>query len=195
MIEVYSQNRNGTFFAVALENHEVVAATFSCGQEDVLQSILFNLPYNQPFQIFYEPTPEARTLLQMVIDIYEGKETTKQSPLATKNLPVYTKKVLKATLAIPKGYVTSYGAIAKSVGGGARAVGNAMACNRFAPIVPCHRVIKSDFGLGGYSLGGVRVKLEILKRERRGFLESKVVDFNGFHLSVFPVEWVLAKFV
>ena len=98
--------------------------------------------------------------------------------------------MLKTTAEIPLGYVTSYGSIAKAAGGGPRAVGNIMAANPFAPIVPCHRVVKSDFTLGGYG-GGLKVKLELLGREKRGFSTSKELEVNGRQLQVFPVEYVL----
>ncbi|MHA1216219.1 MAG: MGMT family protein, partial [Candidatus Thorarchaeota archaeon] len=45
----------------------------------------------------------------------------------------------------------------------ARFVGNVMATNRFAPLVPCHRVISAN-GLGGYGLG-IDTKVALLKRE------------------------------
>ena len=106
-------------------------------------------------------------------------------------LPSYTQRVLKATAQIPLGYVTSYSSIAKAVGGGPRAVGNIMAANPFAPIVPCHRVVKSDFGLGGYG-GGLKVKVELLQREKRGFSASKEVEVKGgSYLAVFPAEYAL----
>ena len=92
--------------------------------------------------------------------------TAKTPPLTCRwqpaHLPSYTQKVLKATPAVPAGYVTTYGAIAEAVGGGPRAVGNAMACNLFAPVVPCHRVVKSDLTLGGYGIGGLQVKYTFL---------------------------------
>ena len=88
---------------------------------------------------------------------------------------------------VPVGYVTTYGAISEAVGGGPRAVGNIMASNPFAPIVPCHRVIKSDFGLGGYGLGGLKVKAELLAKEKRGFSEAKKIG----QLEVYPVEFAL----
>ena len=109
-------------------------------------------------------------------------------------LPVYTQKTLKATAKIPLGYVASYGSIAKAVGGGPRAVGNVMASNPFAPIVPCHRVVKSDFTLGGYG-GGLKVKLELLSGEKRGFSTSKEIEVNGSRLQVFPVEYSLRNLV
>ena len=68
-----------------------------------------------------------------------------------------------------------------------------MAANPFAPIVPCHRVVKSDFTLGGYG-GGLKVKVEFLSREKRGFSISKEIEVNGRGLEVFPVEYVLRNF-
>ena len=53
---------------------------------------------------------------------------------------------------IPRGRVSTYGVIAKLIGGScARAVGNAMKRNPFAPRVPCHRVIASSRELGGFN--------------------------------------------
>jgi methylated-DNA-[protein]-cysteine S-methyltransferase len=127
--------------------------------------------------------------------IYDGKDTSVNLPLATTHLPTYTQNVLKATSAIPVGYVSTYGAIAKAVGGSPRAVGNAMACNLFAPVVPCHRVVKSDLTLGGYGAGGLKVKYDFLDREKRGYTEPKTLIVCGGQLCVFPVEHVLAKLV
>jgi alkylated DNA nucleotide flippase Atl1 len=82
--------------------------------------------------------------------------------------------------------------VATAVGGGARAVGNVMANNPFAPVVPCHRVVTSNLGLGGYG-GGLQVKYEFLKREQQGFAEPKEILIDGQELRVFPVEFVLQK--
>ena len=122
--------------------------------------------------------------------IYEGQNVSVNFSLALTRLPAYTQKVLKATAQIPLGYVASYGSIAKAVGGGPRAVGNIMAANPFAPIVPCHRVVKSDFTLGGYG-GGLRAKVELLGKEKRGFSSPKGIAVSGRQLMVFPVEYVL----
>ena len=194
LIEIYSRDFDGTTFAVALDQSEVLTTTFRADQKEALSTILDNLPFRVPFQVFHEPTPSAKTALLALKDIYDGKDTVATLPLATAHLPSYTKKVLKATIAIPVGYVTTYGAIAEAVGGGARAVGNAMACNRFAPIVPCHRVVKSDLTLGGYGAGGLKVKYEFLNREKRGYTEPKTIAVSVGQLKVVPVEHVLAKF-
>jgi len=67
-----------------------------------------------------------------------------------------------------------------------------MASNPFAPIVPCHRVVSSDFTLGGYG-GGLTVKRAFLIREKRGHTSPQEIPFGDRKLQVFPVEIVLRK--
>ena len=69
---------------------------------------------------------------------------------------------------IPRGSVKTYSQVAKGIGKphAARAVANAIGKNPFAPKIPCHRVIRSDGSLGGYSgKGGIKTKKLLLKRE------------------------------
>ena len=70
---------------------------------------------------------------------------------------------------IPKGKVKTYKQVAKGIGmpKAARAVANACGKNPYAPKIPCHRVIRSDGSLGGYSgRGGIRQKLKLLRSEK-----------------------------
>lgn len=190
MIEIYPQNFDGTWFAVALLDRKIVRSWFGSSEAPTLKNVLDNLPFDVPFEVFHEPTTHAKNILTALKSVFDGKETSQELPLSTTHLPAYTKKVLKTTMAIPIGYVTTYGTIAKAVGGGARAVGNAMATNPYAPIVPCHRVVKSDFKLGGYG-GGLKVKVDFLKREKRGFSSATDVEVGGALLRVYPVEFAL----
>ena len=69
---------------------------------------------------------------------------------------------------IPRGKVKTYSEVAKSIGKplAVRAVANAIGKNPQAPHIPCHRVIRSDGSLGGYSgKGGVKTKRLLLKKE------------------------------
>ena len=69
---------------------------------------------------------------------------------------------------IPRGKVKTYSEVAKSIGKplAVRAVANAIGKNPLAPQIPCHRVIKSDGSLGGYSgKGGIKTKRLLLKKE------------------------------
>ena len=78
-------------------------------------------------------------------------------------------KVWKELLKIPSGETRTYKEIAILIGSpnSARAVANACAKNPYPVLVPCHRVIRSDGNLGGYSaLGGVDKKKELLEQER-----------------------------
>ena len=80
-------------------------------------------------------------------------------------------KVWKYLKTISKGRVKTYKQVAIGINRpkSARAVANACAKNPYSPKIPCHRVIRSDGGLGGYSgKGGVKTKKNLLKKE--GFL-------------------------
>ena len=77
-------------------------------------------------------------------------------------------KVWNYLKTIPKGKIKTYKQVAKAIGmpKAARAVANACGKNPYAPIIPCHRVIRSDGGLGGYSgKGGIKQKLKLLRSE------------------------------
>jgi methylated-DNA-[protein]-cysteine S-methyltransferase len=77
-------------------------------------------------------------------------------------------KVWNYLKTIPKGKVKTYKQVAVGINRpkSARAVANACGMNPYAPKIPCHRVIRTDGGLGGYSAkGGVRTKKKLLKRE------------------------------
>ena len=67
----------------------------------------------------------------------------------------FREKVYAAARKIPRGKVATYGAVALAIGAprAARAVGNALNKNPFAPKVPCHRVVRADGSLGGYASG------------------------------------------
>ena len=84
----------------------------------------------------------------------------------TMEYPLFFRLVWMACMDIPRGETRTYGWIAKKIGypRSARAVGNALGKNPFAPFVPCHRVLRSDGSLGGYS-GGTKKKKFLLKAE------------------------------
>jgi O-6-methylguanine DNA methyltransferase len=116
--------------------------------------------------------PETRDdeyikILNVIFDIFEGKSGVNIqnivldfSDLTPKQVAVY-----KAAMTIPYGKTLPYGVVAEIAGlpAAARFVGNVMASNRLAPIVPCHRVVSSS-GIGGYG-GGIDQKIDFLERE------------------------------
>jgi len=78
----------------------------------------------------------------------------------------FERAVLVATFKIPKGKVSTYKRIAQKIGRphAYRAAGNALHKNPLAPIVPCHRVVRSDGGFGGEKRGA-ESRMALLKKE------------------------------
>tara|TARA_B100000965_G_scaffold218604_1_gene182953 strand:+ start:240 stop:515 length:276 start_codon:yes stop_codon:yes gene_type:complete len=77
-------------------------------------------------------------------------------------------KVWRFIKKIPKGSIKTYAQVAKEIGKplAIRAVANAIGKNPYPPKIPCHRIIKSDGTLGGYSgKGGIKTKRKLLKNE------------------------------
>lgn len=97
----------------------------------------------------------------------EGKAVSfDQATLDLSRVPPFHKKVLRALTNIPRGKVSTYGAVAGRTGapGGARAAGQGCAKNQFPLIFPCHRVVRSDGSLGGFG-GGLKLKRALLEME------------------------------
>ncbi len=81
---------------------------------------------------------------------------------------VFQKKVWSTLCTIPKGKTITYKSLARKIGKplAVRAVANAVGANPRAPMIPCHRVIRSDGSLGGYSgRGGIKTKKILLQKE------------------------------
>jgi methylated-DNA-[protein]-cysteine S-methyltransferase len=89
-------------------------------------------------------------------------------PIDLGGVTAFERRVVKQCRAIRYGHTRSYGELAALAGSprAARAVGNAMAGNQFAIVVPCHRVINSDGSLGNYGArGGRQTKRRLLDLE------------------------------
>ena len=91
----------------------------------------------------------------------------------------FEKKVYEKLKKVPKGKITTYVDLARAVGkpGAARAVGNALNKNPFAPQVPCHRVVKNTGELGGFA-SGARKKIARLKKEGVEVKFGRIKNFN-----------------
>ena len=83
-----------------------------------------------------------------------------------KGLTAFQKKVYRTVLSIPEGRTRSYKWVARKIGKphACRAVGQALKKNTYIGLVPCHRVIRSNGSLGGFSKGKTEKK-KLLKRE------------------------------
>lgn len=89
----------------------------------------------------------------------------------------FEEKVYAITKKIPRGKTMTYGEIAKILKSSPRAVGQALKKNPYAPIVPCHRVIKSDGTLGGFNgKMNSKKKIRLLKSEGVIFKDGVLVQ-------------------
>lgn len=95
-----------------------------------------------------------------------GERTDFDLPLDLSGLGAFDRSVLRATREVPFGEVCSYGEIARRIGrpGAARAVGSALGRNPLPLVIPCHRIVRSDGTVGGYT-GGVERKRRLLALE------------------------------
>ena len=191
-IGVYTKNVEGVWFGVACDKKYVFATSFGRNEEAAVQSLTDCLPLDADFQVFSTLSSFAEQAIGSIKSVFDGKGESPTLPLATERLSPFQSRVLEVTRLIPVGYVASYGALSEAAGGSPRAVGGVMASNPFAPIVPCHRVVRSDLTLGGYG-GGLDVKAEMLAREKRGKSSPLDVPIAGKKLRLFPVELALEK--
>jgi len=96
-----------------------------------------------------------------------------------KKSQTFNERCYKALIKVPKGKVTTYGAIARKLNTEAfRAVGNAMNKNPYSPKVPCHRVVGSDGSMTGFA-SGIPKKVKMLKAEGVEVKNNKV-DLTRF---------------
>lgn len=96
----------------------------------------------------------------------KGEETSLSFPVDTRGMSVFQKQVMEAISKIPRGETRSYGELAREIGRplAARAVGRACAANPTPLVVPCHRVVASGGGTGGFG-DGVALKRRLLQLE------------------------------
>jgi methylated-DNA-[protein]-cysteine S-methyltransferase len=85
----------------------------------------------------------------------------------------FQRRVWNAVAAIPPGHTMSYGEVAAAIRSGPRAVGNACGANPYPIVVPCHRVVAANQGLGGFGRNNdgflLDIKRWLLRHEHAGY--------------------------
>jgi methylated-DNA-[protein]-cysteine S-methyltransferase len=112
-----------------------------------------------------------RSLQERIIAYFEGENVdfSTDPPVCLDAIGPFGRRVLRACRKVPFGRTTTYSALAKQIGRptAARAVGGAMAANPVPLIVPCHRVLRTDGRLGGFtSPGGTAAKQRLVRHEQ-----------------------------
>ncbi|MCW7754755.1 methylated-DNA--[protein]-cysteine S-methyltransferase [Desulfobotulus sp. H1] len=146
----YAQAFRGIFFVTALGP----VAVFCDTGEKGLKKLLF---VNENERAFFSFSPEVSLLKEakeQLLAYFSGKCMSFDLPLLPEGT-LFQQRVWKELRVIPHGETRSYKDIAMALGqpGASRAVGNANGRNPLPLLIPCHRVIAADGGLGGYSSG------------------------------------------
>jgi methylated-DNA-[protein]-cysteine S-methyltransferase len=128
----------------------------------------------------YSANHEIESLANDIADFFKGKAPRFNLDVVDLNLcSEFQRRVLIAEYGIPRGWVSTYGRIAKHLSQpyAVRAVGRALATNPFPIIIPCHRAIRADGTLGGYQ-GGLLMKKKLLEMEGNHFVNSKRIKMD-----------------
>lgn len=119
------------------------------------------------FDLRRQSVPEIEQICSKISRYLEGGPVEfSLARLDMDRCTAFQRRVLPAEAGIPRGRVSSYGALAGRIGAprAARAVGTALAQNPFPIVIPCHRAVRSDGSLGGFG-GGVDMKRALLEME------------------------------
>ena len=97
----------------------------------------------------------------------------------------YREKVYEVVRRIPKGKVTTYGAIAKKLHMSPRTVGTALHLNPYEGEVPCHRVVNHDGRIApGFAFGGIGAQRKLLESEGLKFKDETHLDLSSYFVSI-----------
>jgi O-6-methylguanine DNA methyltransferase len=197
MIVLHARAVGGRCYGVAYTGDGLVATAVSPSRAKTLADLRRAVPDGHRHRVDDEDRSDfVEKTIALLVDLEAGQEEHKAFSLADCVLEPLA-GVLKVAAAIPLGYVTSYGNIAKASGSNARDVGQVMATNPLYPIVPCHRVVGADLSLVGYfgrrTPEALQAKLDRLSKEACGFKAEQDVQVEGRALRVYPVEWAIAR--
>ena len=121
-----------------------------------------------------EEPREIRTLVAGIQSLLTGNDAQFDTGLLDLDrCPPFQRRVLLAEYGIPRGYVSTYGRIARHLDNpsASRAVGSALARNPFPLVIPCHRALRSDGSPGGFQ-GGHGMKRRLLEMGGTPFRED-----------------------
>lgn len=163
---------------VAYEDHETPLGTMRLGAtpagivrmvlpiEDH-DAVLEDLARRISARVLKTGTPAITTTRRELDEYFAGTRRSFDVPLDWALSAAFRRKVLQATAEIPYGQTSSYRGVAVAAGSpnAVRAAGTALAKNPLPILVPCHRVLRSDGGLGQY-LGGQAAKSQLLELEQ-----------------------------
>ncbi len=160
----------GVFGIVIGDRDAIVATVLPQPEKHVRRAI------SAKFPAAVESRDCAKAFCEQVGDYFRGKMVSWKVPIDWGEISAFRRRVLEACRKIPFGATATYADLARAAGspGAARAVGSTMATNPLPLIVPCHRVLRSDGSLGGFSSPqGPSQKTRLLRLENPAFRTIK----------------------
>lgn len=146
-------------------------SVLSCGLDTPLGRIGLRERNGAIVRLFWDgppdgpQTPLLRRAADQIQEYFAGSRREFDLPLAPAGSD-FQRAVCDLMRAIPFGETRSYGDLAKDLGVAPQPVGQACGGNPIPILIPCHRVLASDGGLGGFSAkGGVETKVKLLRHE------------------------------
>ena len=180
MIQLSSENKNGVWFAAAINGRgQLVACAFSDRSKKAAERTVKETVHVDSCT---GSCSAAKQKMHMLHSIYSGNGKADLKSLDLSGVSDFRRRVYLQLCRIPLGKVTTYGAIAKKIGSrrASRAVGTAVAKNPVPLVIPCHRVVPSTLHVGNYGTPGRRpsegayVKRALLFREGVKFQGNRI---------------------
>jgi AraC family transcriptional regulator of adaptative response/methylated-DNA-[protein]-cysteine methyltransferase len=152
------------FVGIAMSERGLCALAFGDSAKAAREAVQARFPKAR----LVDADGELSAAIRRVVDLVEEPTGALDLPLDIRGT-AFQERVWQALRKIPAGETRSYGAIAKAIGEptAQRAVANACGANKLAVAIPCHRVVASDGGAGGYAFG-VKRKKALLAKEAAG---------------------------
>ncbi len=182
MIHLSSDERNGISFAIAVnERRQLVACSFSDrNREEAMKAVREAI--GSSALTIEDGNAANKAIFQGLHDLFQGRSISSMNSVDLPHVSGFRREVYLLLQHIPRGRVTTYGAIARKFGprGYSRAVGTAVGSNPMSLIVPCHRVVPASLEVGNYGMPGRKpseggyVKRGLLEREGVKFLRNKI---------------------
>ncbi len=183
MIRISSEKKDGVWFSLALnEKRKLIACSFSDRNRRAAEKAVKRTLGERTEKIGNSYILSSERFKE-IYGTFRGKRVAvRLNELDLSHLSQFQRKVYRLLCQIPHGRVTTYGALAKRLGGRryARVVGTAVASNPLPLVIPCHRVVPASLTVGNYGMPGRKpsqggyMKRRLLEREGVKFLGAKV---------------------
>ncbi|MCS7253649.1 MAG: methylated-DNA--[protein]-cysteine S-methyltransferase [Armatimonadota bacterium] len=163
------------YVGISATRFGVARVILPASSKEHVESLMNGAPHDDSDEAKMLAEQSAQALRNYFNGLYD--ERLRWLPVDLQCVSGEHRKALLKVREVPVGETITYGRLALLIGlrNGARAVGQAMARNPVPIFIPCHRVIRADGGIGGFSFG-VEMKLKLLMHERHMTLRDMALN-------------------